>query len=129
MKLYLNKLNTTTSNFLRKCGYVQITNPHNQETSFARNLDPGRFYPRFHVYPEETPKQIILNLHLDAKRPSYQGTTAHSGEYDGPVVEAEAARIQTAASRFASQLPAADQPLGFQRPPKNFWQKLLGLFR
>lgn len=128
MKLFLNKLNTTTANFIRVCGYVQITNPHNQETSYARALDPGRFYPRFHIYPDETSKQIIINLHLDAKRPSYQGTTAHSGEYDGPVVETEAARIQTIASRLALQLPSADQPIGL-RPQKTFWQKLMDLFR
>ena len=34
-----------------------------------------------------------INLHLDQKRPVYRGTSAHGGEYEGEVVEQEAARI------------------------------------
>lgn len=123
MKLFLNKLNTTAVNFLRACGYIQIQNPHNQETSYARSLDPGRFYPRFHIYFEETPKQITVNLHLDAKKPSYEGTAAHSGEYDGAVVETEAARIQKIAQRFIPTQPALNQKLGFENK-KPWWKRL-----
>jgi len=32
-------------------------------------------------------------LHLDQKKPSYQGQTKHSGEYEGELVEVEKARI------------------------------------
>jgi acid phosphatase class B len=69
---------------MRKCGYV----PH--EESFVR----GSRYPRFHIYAKTLTDGIQLNLHLDQKKPSYKGSRAHNGEYDGPLVEQEAARIQ-----------------------------------
>jgi hypothetical protein len=62
--------------------------------SFIRRLATAP-YPRFHVYVNNpVGEPIELNLHLDQKRPSYAGTHAHGGEYEGPVVEAEAQRIQ-----------------------------------
>ena len=49
-------------------------------------------------------KNYSFNLHLDQKKPSYFGHRslgegrlkghAHSGDYDGPVVEGEAERIK-----------------------------------
>ena len=130
MKISVQKLNITQQNFLRQCGYLQISNPHkNNEVSYARSLDPGRFYPRFHIYIESGAQKIgvFLNLHLDMKKPSYEGVTAHSGEYSGELVENEAARIQNLARQFISR-PAAPSPIGF--PKKNsFWKKLLSFFK
>ncbi|MFH0853775.1 MAG: hypothetical protein V1853_05225 [bacterium] len=61
--------------------------------SFSRRMG-GYVYPRFHMYlHKDNPQELVLNLHLDMKKPSYQGTAAHAGEYDGPTVEAEASRI------------------------------------
>ena len=37
----------------------------------------------------------IFSLHLDQKKPVYQGAHAHSGEYFGPVIDEEAARIKS----------------------------------
>jgi hypothetical protein len=71
---------------MRKAGYA----PHRD--SFVR----GSRYPRFHIYSKISGNSALLNLHLDQKQPSYAGTHAHSGEYDGPAVEAEAERIQKA---------------------------------
>ena len=39
-------------------------------------------------------ENLIFNLHLDQKRPIYKGVTAHSGEYEGEVVEEEAERFK-----------------------------------
>lgn len=114
MKLNLKKLNISPEHFLKKCGYLEITNRQTQETSFVRNLDFGRFYPRFHVYLEKNPGQFTLNLHLDAKKPSYQGTSAHSGEYEGAIVEEEAERIKKAHERLF-QPDNPKQPLGFKK--------------
>ena len=36
----------------------------------------------------------MFNLHLDQKKPTYEGHVAHSGEYDGELVEEEAERIR-----------------------------------
>ena len=113
---------------MRSCGYLEIANPHkDNEISYARSLDPGRFYPRFHIYIEsEDKKNLVLTLHLDAKKPSYEGTSAHSGEYDGEVVEQEAERIKKVLERFKTEIPA--KPLGFQKE-KSLWERLLSLLK
>lgn len=76
---------------MQKCGYGEIRNRQG-EVSYIRAF--GRTgYPRFHVYMEAIDEGFRVNLHLDQKKASYSGNTAHSGEYEGPVVEQEAARI------------------------------------
>lgn len=122
MILKFSKLNISILNFLRTCSYVEITNPHNNEISYARSLDADRFYPRFHIYVQESANQTIINLHLDAKKPSYQGSAAHSGEYEGRVVETEAQRIKLISEKFISKLPT-NQSLGFTTK-KPWWEKL-----
>lgn len=129
MKFAIRKINITPINLVRRCGYVEIYNPHkNNEVSYARSLDSGRFYPRFHIYIEEQAEKIVLNLHLDAKKPSYEGETAHSGEYDGPLLNEERERIDRVTEKFVPQQIPANQKLGFQNK-KSFWQKILKIFR
>ncbi|MDO8663571.1 MAG: hypothetical protein Q7K28_01880 [Candidatus Wildermuthbacteria bacterium] len=53
-------------------------------------------YPRFHIYLKIQNGDLVFNLHLDQKRPIYQGAAAHSGEYDGEAVAKEAERIKQA---------------------------------
>ncbi len=83
---------TPLPNLLRRAGYIPWTEGAG-ESSFIRRPGAGP-YPRFHLYARSDGATVELNLHLDQKRPSYQGAHAHSGEYDGPPVEGEAARIQ-----------------------------------
>lgn len=65
------------------------------ELVFAKSLS-GTSYPRFHAYCKSMPNAVFaVNLHLDQKRPTYHGVAAHSGEYSGPLVEAEAQRIKS----------------------------------
>ena len=78
---------------LRRAGYSEFVDPRTRQTSYARRLGGG-LYPRFHAYLELLPAGFTVNLHLDQKQASYHGHTAHSGEYDGEVVEAESRRIQ-----------------------------------
>ena len=78
--------------FIRRCGYAKIVDRRAGKISFAKRIHRD-FYPRFHVYIQTEGEAIIFNLHLDQKRPIYEGVTAHSGEYDGEVVEREGARI------------------------------------
>ncbi len=79
-----------TANMMRKIGYHFKRGPN---SSFYRPLDRNDF-PRFHIYLKENENNIIFNLHLDQKRPVYNKTTAHSGEYDSDIVEKEAQRIK-----------------------------------
>lgn len=84
-----------------RCGYGKITDRRLGKTSFAKRFHRD-FYPRFHVYIKDAENQVIFDLHLDQKRPIYEGVTAHSGEYDGEVVEREAARIKAEIERQLS---------------------------
>jgi len=86
----------TTENVVgvaRKIGYVIIDSQDNGQYNLVRKLTFGN-YPRFHVYLKQAGDRYIFSLHLDQKAPIYKGTHAHNGEYDGPVVEAEAERIK-----------------------------------
>ncbi len=78
---------------LRRLGYSVLQDRRHGTQSFVRRLRHD-LYPRFHLYVEERGEEVQLNLHLDQRAPVYAGVTAHAGEYDGAVVEAEAMRIQ-----------------------------------
>ncbi|MFC1598124.1 hypothetical protein ACFL2M_01165 [Patescibacteria group bacterium] len=78
---------------LEEAGYHAFVDPNTDKLSFVMRLDQG-FYPRYHLYVVEKPNALILDLHIDQKKASYEGQTAHSGEYDGPLVEEEVARLQ-----------------------------------
>lgn len=79
-------------NLMRKVGY------HFQRKDETKNefvfVCPPSGYPRFHIYLKEEKYDLIFNLHLDQKRPIYKGVVAHSGEYEGKVVEKETERIK-----------------------------------
>ncbi len=87
---------------IRRCGYAQFRDPRSGDFSYTRRLGTG-FYPRFHLYVEERDDVIMLNLHLDQKQPSYGAGHMHSGEYDGPAVENEAARIVSTLKKIAEK--------------------------
>jgi len=127
MKFQIKKVNTGIKNFMRVCGYKEIHNPHKQnETSYARSLEASRFYPRFHVYIQEIAEsgKLEISLHLDMKKPSYEGVSAHSGEYDGELVAREAQRIQNISDKFISEIAPQNQALGFKKEA-SFWKKAL----
>jgi len=110
MKLILNKnqLNESPEMFLRHAGYGYIRDSRRDAESFVRRLGSG-FYPRLHMYVEENNSQIIFNLHLDQRQPSYAGSHMHNAEYDGAAVEQEIARLKN----FLSQI---SQPLNNAAP-------------
>lgn len=94
MKLtFTQSFRDTERNLMRRCGYAEFYNARKGEVSYVRPLSRVR-YPQFHVYLERgSSGELRVNLHLDAKQPTYQSGHAHVGEYDGLVVEQEAARI------------------------------------
>lgn len=86
----------TPYNIMRQCGY-NFVRQDNEELSFSRILGASRSgYPRFHIYikVDQVSQQTFINLHLDQKKPIYRGVVAHSGEYDGEVVEKEVQRVK-----------------------------------
>ncbi len=92
MKIFFTKEklnNLSPKNFLRRAGYALITTREGR-VSFVRRLTGGS-YPRFHIYVGKD----CFDLHIDQKQASYKKHTAHSGEYNGMVVENEAERISS----------------------------------
>ncbi len=79
-------------NLMRKAGYCFLRrDKQKNEFEFGR---PPRSYPRFHLFMIVKNNNFIFNLHLDQKRPIYEGTPAHAGEYDSEVIKREAQRIK-----------------------------------
>jgi hypothetical protein len=101
MQLVVNKkqLGEAPETWLRHAGYAFIPEREDGERSFARRLTRD-FYPRFHVYftaanNNQGEEIVTFNLHLDQKRPGYQGFNRHNAEYDGEVVEREMERLKS----------------------------------
>lgn len=103
---------------IRRCGFGLI-NPQ-ANPSFVRRLGTMN-YPRFHAYLSG----YEINLHLDQKQASYEGYSAHSGEYDGDVVEREAQRISGILEQLVLERSAASEEV-FKPETKGFWSKLFG---
>ena len=95
MKLSL-EFSGNVYNLMRQLGYHPHETGEAGEPSFARRLGSSD-YPRFHIYikTDNVKRETLeINLHLDQKKPIYKGVSAHSGEYDGELVEREAERIK-----------------------------------
>lgn len=94
MRFEVNLPKENTMVFMRRCGYAsEGVDSKTNELKFSKYL--GAAYTRFHAYCAENndDRRVMVSLHLDQKRPSYKGASAHSGEYEGPLLEAEAQRI------------------------------------
>lgn len=89
MQFEIKNVNKSTTDLMRTIGYMPAYFQKAGEISIVRQV-ARQDYPRFHLYI----KGDVFNLHLDQKKPSYEGATGHSGDYDGPVVEQEAERIK-----------------------------------
>jgi len=88
MQIKIPNFNDNILNLFRSLGYVFIEQT-GEEWNFAKKIS-GADYPRFHCYAKKESGNLVINLHLDQKKPSYGGSSAHAGEYDGPLVEQEA---------------------------------------
>lgn len=87
MTFKINNLNYNLTELVRRLGYRPIGYTPQNELNCVRPL--GGDYPRFHIYLKEDPRTITFNIHLDQKKPSYEGTAAHAGDYDSDAVKQE----------------------------------------
>jgi hypothetical protein len=96
MKIAIPKTTTPDiEQFIRRTGYGILFDKRTRSIkSYTKRLH-GDMYPRYHLYVEEQSENWVLNLHLDQRATVYEGVTAHAGEYDGDIVEREAARIES----------------------------------
>lgn len=110
MRLRIQNFHGNVSGVLRTCGYAFDRN-EDGESSYVRRL-AGEDYPRLHAYVRLINNDdLIVNLHLDQKRPSYSGgTRAHSGEYDGLIITEELQRIERIITRESGAMPKKLEP-------------------
>ena len=81
----------TAQNYLRRAGYARHVSADGEVSYVLRTS--GYEFPRFHIYVDERPNKHTISIHLDQKAQTYDGFSAHSGEYDGPIVRHELARV------------------------------------
>lgn len=110
LKISQNDLNVPYPAFMKQAGYIYITDRKTGHSSFVRPFGNNN-YPRFHIYINEEDDKLIFNAHLDQKQASYQGVSAHSGEYDSPLVKQELERLKSLLSKAS--------PTSFRTRPKN----------
>ena len=92
MTIRITEFKQNSVDFMRQCGYA-FDREVGAEASCMRRIT-GYDYPRYHAYVKKEGADLIINLHIDQKKPSYRGNNhAHNGEYDGELVEREADRI------------------------------------
>jgi len=86
------KKNENVALLIRKLKYVP-RGAEGEEFNCVKYLGDSE-YPRFHLFiKQDRDNNLFFNLHLDQKKPSYEGSPAHSGEYEGKLVEEEKERI------------------------------------
>ena len=89
---FIGEFNANPRQIMRRLSYGEIFDRRSRQVRYVRRFSHG-FYPRFHLYFELVEGGFSISLHLDQKKASYKGHTAHSGEYEGELVEAEMGRI------------------------------------
>ena len=95
MDFILRNLKQSAVGISRAVGYVIIDTTEKGEYNMVRKL-AGDNYPRFHIYFSQQGSAWKFSLHLDQKKPVYEGSGshAHNGEYFGPIIDNEADRIK-----------------------------------
>ena len=93
MTFRINNLQYNITELVRRFGYRPLAVTEKGELNCVRPLQ-GQNYPRFHIYLVETPEVLTFNIHLDQKKPSYEGATAHGGDYESETVRDEVERIK-----------------------------------
>ena len=77
---------------MRKCGYMPWRDPRSGENSYIRRLGAG-YYPRFHVKIKRAGIAVIIDLHLDARRPMHKKGIRSFEDSESDIVIREAQRI------------------------------------
>ena len=81
---------------IRKIGYF-LNDNNSGQLNCVKRLRAGQPWPRYHLYIKEEGGLYQLSLLVDQKAETrhYNPTSAHNGEYDGPLVEQEISRIKS----------------------------------
>lgn len=109
----IDKNNKKLKETMRQAGYrFDYRDRKTGELSFSRKLFGGRKFPRFHIYIEDKGNHWLAKIHLDQKPHSYEGKSAHLGEYEGPTLEREVERIKKVIDKQkkAGEIEEQEQP-------------------
>ena len=107
MKIHFAKpLPLIPEQLLRRASYAPHYDRVTGNTSYTHKVTYA-FYPRYHCYVSETDKVVTFDFHLDQKEASYAGSHMRSGEYEGPTIEREVARVK---EEFRSAARSAASP-------------------
>lgn len=112
-------------NLMRKLGYFENYDRKTNQISYIKRLSREGFYPRFHVYVDENQSGRIINLHLDQKKPSYAGASAHNAEYDSDVAHREGERMKELLAGMVISHPSQEK---FTEKKLSLWEKIKGIF-
>ena len=126
MKLLVaNPLPDNPRSIMRRLSYGE-TPGYKGETSYARRLQ-GTPFPRLHAYFSLTDQGMEINLHLDQKGATYEGSRAHSGEYTGRAVEDEIRRMDVAIKQMRNgAVDPKPIPKKESEEKTGFWKSLFG---
>jgi len=120
-QFFAGPLRDNARNILRRMGYGEQRTRAGQ-ISYVKRVAGERF-PRYHAYIEDTNGGIQVNLHVDQKEASYEGGSAHAGEYVGPLVEAEMRRISGFVESLKGTTPSPSSTPTAEKK-KGFWGTL-----
>lgn len=122
-QFFAGPLSDNARNLLRRLGYGEQRTRAGQ-ISYVKRVAGERF-PRYHAYVEDVNGGLQVNLHVDQKEASYEGTSAHAGEYEGPLVAREMSRIAdlVAGLKGGASLPPQDTVAPTEKK-KGFWGTL-----
>jgi len=118
------KFEQNIEQLIRSCGYGLVRDPRASQRSYARRMGAG-IYPRFHMYINSL-DPLVLSLHIDQKQVSYEGSRAHSGDYDSDTVKAEAQRIYNLIIQQNQDLSSGLNTSDSTEESSGFWGKLFG---
>ena len=105
MKIIIENPSASVANFFRRAGY-HFQKREGEEMAFVRRLTDQPF-PRFHLFVKivdfsakggsASGGSFHVNIHIDHKATSYEGSSMHSGEYgeDSKLLQEEAERLKT----------------------------------
>lgn len=115
-------------NIMQRLGYGEQRASHGQ-VSFNRRFTSAPF-PKYHAYVEEKDGGLQLNLHLDQTASGSDFGREHRGEYAGPLVEREIARLKSGVESMRGQAEAGKEDNGPSSEPGpkrgGFWGTLFG---
>jgi hypothetical protein len=115
-------LRDNARNLMRRLSYGEQRTRAGQ-ISYVKRIQADRF-PRYHAYVEDTNGGIQVNLHLDQKEASYSGTSAHGGEYEGPLVNKEMDRIIELVNGLKGNATPTPPHDDTTKKKRGFWETL-----